>query len=114
MANIIVNKGRHKINGKMLVRFRLQLYRQVFVLMGILFLFIFSYIPMVGIIIAFKNYKLASGLLGFLRVSGLVLDISPSFYRLEFYDYCKEYVYDKYSKTDLYISDAHYFCHYNK
>ena len=65
VANIIVNKGRHKINGKMLVRFRLQLYRQVFVLMGILFLFIFSYIPMVGIIIAFKNYKLASGLLGF-------------------------------------------------
>ena len=38
---------------------------QIFVLMGILFLFIFKYIPMFGIIIGFKDYKLTDGLAGF-------------------------------------------------
>jgi len=57
--------NRNIYNRSMLARFKLQAYKQIFVLMGILFLFVFSYIPMTGIIIAFKNYKLASGFLGF-------------------------------------------------
>lgn len=53
------------INKKIFIKLKLQIYRQVFVWMGLVFLFIFSYIPMVGIIIAFKNYKVASGFIGF-------------------------------------------------
>ena len=45
-----------------------QLHKQfpfhVFVWLGILFLLIFSYIPMFGIIIAFKNYKISTGIEG--------------------------------------------------
>lgn len=36
----------------------------IFVLLGVLFLFIFNYLPMVGIIIAFKNYRLSGGIMG--------------------------------------------------
>jgi len=42
-----------------------QKYIQAFTLMGIIFLLIFAYIPMVGIIIAFKDYKLTSGFAGY-------------------------------------------------
>jgi putative aldouronate transport system permease protein len=38
---------------------------QLFVLSGMLFLFIFKYIPMFGIIIGFKDYKLTDGIAGF-------------------------------------------------
>ncbi len=44
--------------------FKKQFELQVFAIIGIIFLIIFSYIPMAGIIIAFKDYKLTSGLLG--------------------------------------------------
>ena len=37
---------------------------QVFALAGIIYLVIFSYLPMVGISIAFRSYKLTSGLAG--------------------------------------------------
>ena len=37
---------------------------QVFALVGILYLILFSYVPMFGIIIAFKSYKLTSGIAG--------------------------------------------------
>lgn len=37
---------------------------QVFALVGVLYLIIFNYIPMVGIIMAFKKYKITSGFLG--------------------------------------------------
>lgn len=37
---------------------------QVFALAGILYLLLFSYLPMFGIVIAFKSYKLTSGISG--------------------------------------------------
>ena len=37
---------------------------QVFALAGILYLILFSYLPMFGIVIAFKSYKLTSGISG--------------------------------------------------
>ncbi|MGO4542837.1 sugar ABC transporter permease, partial [Paenibacillus sp. 2TAB19] len=37
---------------------------QIFVWIGLLFLLVFSYIPMFGIIIAFKNYKISTGIDG--------------------------------------------------
>ncbi|NMO94913.1 sugar ABC transporter permease [Paenibacillus lemnae] len=45
-------------------QFKKQLPFQIFVWIGLLFLFLFSYIPMFGIIIAFKNYKISSGIEG--------------------------------------------------
>lgn len=50
---------------KFLRKLKSQAWLQGFALMGILYLIIFSYIPMVGIIIAFKDFKLTSGIIGF-------------------------------------------------
>ena len=44
-------------------KFKSQKYLQAFVLIGILFLFIFCYIPMAGIVMAFKNYKISSNII---------------------------------------------------
>ena len=38
---------------------------QIIVLLGLAFLIVFSYMPMVGIIVAFRRYKITSGLRGF-------------------------------------------------
>jgi len=45
-------------------QFKRQVYPQSFVLLGVLFLVIFSYVPMFGIIMAFKDYKITSGVQG--------------------------------------------------
>lgn len=37
---------------------------QIFVLVGILYIFIFNYMPMIGLVIGFKDYKITSGLAG--------------------------------------------------
>jgi putative aldouronate transport system permease protein len=53
------------INNKLfLKRFQSQLPFQIFVWLGLVFLLIFSYVPMFGIIIAFKNYKISTGIEG--------------------------------------------------
>lgn len=41
-----------------------QRYLQIFVLIGVIYVLIFNYIPMVGLIIGFKDYKITSGLPG--------------------------------------------------
>lgn len=46
-------------------RFKSQIVLQIFAWMGVLFLLIFCFIPMFGIIISFKDYKLTQGILGF-------------------------------------------------
>ncbi len=46
--------------------FKSQITLQIFAWMGILFLIVFCFIPMFGIIIAFKDYKLSQGLVGFI------------------------------------------------
>lgn len=53
-------KGKKKKNSL----FRRQLPLQMFVLAGILYLFIFSYIPMFGLIMGFKNYDIVTGVKG--------------------------------------------------
>ena len=45
-------------------RFRKQGILQMFVLAGILYIFIFHYIPMFGLIIGFKDYKITTGIAG--------------------------------------------------
>ena len=49
----------------LLSRFRQQKSLQVILLLGLLYLVIFAYVPMVGVIISFKEYKLTTGLAGF-------------------------------------------------
>ncbi|KRF19374.1 ABC transporter permease [Paenibacillus sp. Soil787] len=51
-------------NDVFIKRFQNQLPFQLFVWVGLVFLLIFSYIPMFGIIIAFKNYKISTGIEG--------------------------------------------------
>lgn len=46
-------------------RLKGQVALQVMVLLGLAFLLVFSYTPMVGIIIAFKKFKLSTGIAGF-------------------------------------------------
>lgn len=41
-----------------------QRHQQFFTLMGIAFLIVFSYIPMIGILMAFKNYNITTGIPG--------------------------------------------------
>jgi putative aldouronate transport system permease protein len=48
----------------MLREFRKQKYLQLFVIMGVLFLIVFSVVPMFGIIMAFKDYKITMGISG--------------------------------------------------
>ena len=49
-----------------LYKFIKQLDLQMFAIIGLAFLFVFSYLPMFGIIIAFKEYKVSSGVSGYI------------------------------------------------
>ncbi|MHA7963974.1 ABC transporter permease [Paenibacillus sp. CAU 1782] len=51
-------------NNLLWKRFKRQRLPQSFVLLGILFLLIFSYIPMFGILMAFKDYRITDGVQG--------------------------------------------------
>ncbi|HHW48834.1 MAG TPA: sugar ABC transporter permease, partial [Clostridiaceae bacterium] len=50
--------------SKVFKTFVRQKYIQAFVIMGMLYILIFFYIPMIGNIIAFKNYSITTGLIG--------------------------------------------------
>lgn len=52
------------MNNSLVKKFRNQIQLQLMTLPGILFLAIFSYIPMAGILIAFKDYNIGSGFFG--------------------------------------------------
>jgi len=62
-SNYPKQKSRHSI-GVTWKRFKQQKYLQAFVWLGLISLFIFHYLPMFGILIAFKNYKITSGIEG--------------------------------------------------
>lgn len=61
-------------------RFKSQFILQIFALVGVIFLIIFSFIPMIGIIIAFKDYKLTQGLVGFFTSKWVGLRWFTEFY----------------------------------
>ncbi len=61
-------------------RFKSQFTLQVFAWMGVAFLIIFCFIPMFGIIIAFKDYKLTQGILGFFTSDWVGLKWFSEFY----------------------------------
>lgn len=55
---------KRKINGRGFELFWKQRSLQLFVLLGIVYVLIFNYVPMVGLLIGFKDYKITSGLAG--------------------------------------------------
>jgi len=57
--------ARKRPNNGIWFRLRQQWMLQVFALMGVAFMILFSYIPMVGIVLAFNNFKPKLGLAGF-------------------------------------------------
>ena len=57
-TRMVTNCSTH--NQVLWKRFKRQSLLQVFVELGILFMIIFSYFPMFGIIMAFKDYRIAS------------------------------------------------------
>ena len=58
-------KGGHQ-RKSMVKRFLRQLDLQAFAWMGLVYLIIFSFIPMLGIVIAFKDYSINTGFAGIL------------------------------------------------
>lgn len=61
MRNRFVNAGKDQSKWHL---FKKQWLLQMFVLVGILFLVIFSYTPMFGLLMAFKDYSISDGILG--------------------------------------------------
>ncbi len=61
-------------------RFKSQFTLQVFAWMGVAFLLVFCFVPMFGIIIAFKDYKLTQGILGFFTSDWVGLKWFSEFY----------------------------------
>lgn len=61
-------------------RFKSQLTLQIFAWMGVAFLIVFCFVPMFGIIIAFKDYKLNQGILGFFTSEWVGLKWFSEFY----------------------------------
>lgn len=65
MDNTILSKLKpNSGSNDRLKRFWKQRYMQLFVLIGVLWLFVFSYVPMVGLIISFKKYDIIDGFSG--------------------------------------------------
>ena len=92
-------KGKKKKNSL----FRRQLPLQMFVLAGILYLFIFSYIPMFGLIMGFKNYDIVTGVKGIFTSEWVGLK------------YFKEFVNgNQCTENDFHFPTAHCICHYVK
>ena len=64
MEKKMKNKAPKSTIGDSFKRFRMQLGIQIFVMLGIVFLLIFSYLPMFGILMAFKKYSINDGIAG--------------------------------------------------
>ncbi|MDR1541285.1 MAG: ABC transporter permease subunit [Clostridiales bacterium] len=57
-------KGKSEYKKSLWIRIWKQRYFHLFVLLGVLFLLLFNYLPMFGILMAFKDYKIQSGIMG--------------------------------------------------
>jgi len=64
-GKIAVNSTFKKRFTKGMKKFLAQRYLQLFAILGTVFLIVFCYAPMTGIIIAFKDYKVSTGFAGF-------------------------------------------------
>jgi len=74
----------------------MQLDLQMFAFIGLAFLFVFSYLPMFGIVIAFKEYKINSG------VSGI---FTSKFVGLKYFiEFCTDYRFGELVRNTLVLS----------
>ena len=66
MANVTVATSRRKKSawGNLLKSLNRTKYLQLLLLPGLIYYIIFHYVPMYGVIIAFKDYKIRAGILG--------------------------------------------------
>lgn len=62
--DVVASRSGRMKKSSVVTRFLRQWQIQVFALVGIIYLVVFSYLPMFGIVIAFKSYKLTSGIAG--------------------------------------------------
>lgn len=67
--------------AKLWKRLEAQSFYQIGALLGIAFLLVFSYIPMFGILIAFKDYRISSGIPGFFTSEWVGLKWMAEFYQ---------------------------------
>lgn len=77
-SEVLANSGSAKRVWRTL---RQQKFYQISVLIGIAYLLVFAYVPMVGLIIAFKNFKLSSGIPGFFTSEWVGFKWFLEFYR---------------------------------
>lgn len=85
-----------KTKKSLWIRLKRQSTFQLFVLAGILFILIFKYVPMFGIIIAFKNYNITDGIIGFIT--------SPWNHFAHFIEFFNDYRFWEIIKNTLCIS----------
>lgn len=63
-----------------LYRFKNQLTLQIFAIIGLLFIFVFKYIPMFGIVMAFKKYSISMGVKGIITSKWIGFDHFVEFF----------------------------------
>ncbi len=81
VAGPVLNQGQRKLRTESLsAQFKKQLPFHVFVWLGLLFLFVFNYLPMFGILMAFKEYKITSGISGIFTSDWAGLTYFKEFY----------------------------------
>lgn len=59
-----MEENKNNSRGRFLVKLKRQRILQVFALCGIVYLFVFNYLPMAGILVAFKKYSIKDGFWG--------------------------------------------------
>ncbi len=72
---------RHGGLRKLFLDLKNQAYLQLFAVAGLAFMLVFSYIPMTGVIIAFKDYKATGGILGFFTSPWVGLKYYEEFFK---------------------------------
>ena len=95
---------------KKFVKFRRQKELQFFALAGVAYLIIFSIIPMFGIILAFKSYKITAGISGIFTSEWVGLKyVQRILFRLSILGIAAKYDCFELAKNDFCISSTNYF-----
>ena len=93
---------------KKFVKFRRQKELQFFALAGVAYLIIFSIIPMFGIILAFKSYKITAGISG-IFTSEWIEVFQRILFRLSILGIVEKHDCFEFIKNDFCISSTDYF-----
>ena len=95
------------------MKFRRQKELQFFALAGVAYLIIFSIIPMFGIILAFKSYKITAGISGIFTSEWVGLKYFKEFlFRLSILGIVEKHDCFEFIKNDFCISSTDYFSNF--